>query len=142
MSERERLGRRVEQMHGLGRAAERQIAGLLVGQNGLERRPLEPLEHHEGDARGAVAIEHPDVTGLHDGGRARREIGQQGPLLDELGEELLPVLLREVPEGLEHLERHGALPDDVHRLVDGGEAALADHALDGVFLGDRSTDEL
>ena len=110
--------------------------------DGLERRPLEPLEHHEGDARRAFAVEHPDVARLHDGRRARREVREERALLDELVEQLLPVRLGEVAKGLEHLERHRALPDDVHRLVDGREAALADHALDRVLIGDRATDEL
>jgi hypothetical protein len=87
-------------------------------------------------------LKHADVARLDDGGRPRREIREKRPLLDELVEEPLPVLLREIAERLEHLERHRPLPDDVHRAVNRREAAFADEGLDGVLVRNRAADEL
>ena len=87
-------------------------------------------------------LDHPDVARLDDGGAARGQVGEERAFLDELVQELLAVLLRKAAQRREHLQRHGALPDHVHGPIDGRKTALADDALDGVFLGDRPTDEL
>ena len=118
-------------------------ARLLVGDHGLERRALEPLEDHVGDV---LALRRRRASRCRAPGRWRRVRAERSassaPSWTNSSRSFCAVLLREVAERLEDLERHGALPDDVHRPVHGREAALADDALDGVLVGDRATDEL
>ena len=73
--------------------------------------------------------------------RAERS-ASRGALLHELLEQLGAVLLGEVAQRLEHLERHRALPDEVHRLVHSGEAAFAHDRLDRVLFRDRFAEKL
>ena len=142
VGERQGLAGGVEEVHRLGRRPQRDPGRLLLAEDVLERRAFEPLEHHVGDVRPSSALEHPDVAGLHDGRGARREVGQERPFLDELVEEPLAILLAHVAERLEDLQGDGPLPYEVHRPVDGGEPAFADHALHRVLVGDRAADEL
>ena len=127
----------------VGSSAAAQPPGLLVAEHGLERGPLEPLEHHVGNAPRPSASGASRCRAPARWRRVRADrSASSAPSWMNSSRSFCAVLLGEVAERLEHLERHRALPDDVHRLVDGGEAALADDALDGVLVGDGPTDEL
>lgn len=140
--EGERLRHGVKKRHGFRHRPARHTPLRFVPDDALERGALEPLEHHVRHALPACGLHHPDVARLHDRGGTRRQIGQKGALLDELVEELLPVLLGKVGERLEHLERDGPLPDEMGRAVDRREPSLAHERFDGVFVGNRAPDEL
>ena len=85
--------------------------------------------------------EHPDVARLDDGGRFLGEIGEERALLDEVLEELVALILGDVPERGEDLDGDGPLPEDVLRAKNGGETALPDDRFDRVLLCDRRADE-
>jgi len=65
-----------------------------------------------------------------------RQRGEQLALADELIEQLLAHLGRGVRQGREELDRYRLVPHLVPRAIDHGEPALADDALDAVFLAD------
>jgi hypothetical protein len=114
---------------------------VVVPEERLERLPVEPLEHHVRQPRPARRRQRADVPRLHDAGRAARQLAEQLALLHELIEQLVAHLDRRVRQRREALERHGFVPDAVHRPEHHPEPALADHSLDGVFVGHDRADQ-
>ncbi len=108
-----------------------------VFEDALERAAVEPLEDQVRNPGAVLGSEVADVPRLDDRRAAPRELREEGPLLDELFDELRPLRRRHMSENPEALERHGLLPNLVDGPVDDPEAPFGDDALDLVLARDR-----
>ncbi len=139
--ERERLRRRLEELHRLGQTERRRAPAGPLRDLVRQRVPVEPLEHQVRHARPARRHERADVERLQDARRALRQLEEQAPLFAEAADEIVLRLGVEMGRKLEALQRDGDAEALVHRAVDDAEAALADDVLDAHLAVDGDAGE-